>query len=281
MLIKKIKTISLFDVFLLVTLISLVVMAAFIFFKRSREFEVTVKITSKNVLYAWDTPPNWFAEYFHPGIMAKDSLGRRTAEIKKVYRYDNGPNNKTVYLTLGLKADYSWGSGKFSYEGSSLIVGAPIKIEFSNILVEGLITHIQGTEDPRPIKEVVVETQIMNYDAIFPETNGIPNFQAETIQVGEEIKDSLGQVLVTVVDKRVEPAKKIVSDSAGNLFIRPDPLKKDVYLTLKLRAKEVDNSINKEYYFLDDQRIKVGESVPLHLKGISVFPTITKIISIN
>jgi len=275
------KKVSLFDLALIILIIGIVLAAAFLFFRRTKQFEVVVKITSKNVLYAWDTPPNWFAEYFKEGMVAKDSLGRKTAEIKKIYRYDTGPNNKALYLTLNLKADYAWGSGKFSFEGNPLIIGAPIKIEFPNILIDGLITHIEGLDNSMVMRDMIVETQIMNYDQVFPETNGINSFEAEAITVGEEVKDSLGNTLITVLDKKIDPAKKIVTDANGRVFVQPDPLKKDVYLTLKLRVMEKDNLDKKEYYLFDDTRIMIGSSVPLHLKNISFYPVVTKIASIN
>ncbi|MFC1711929.1 DUF4330 family protein [Patescibacteria group bacterium] len=283
MLIKKIKrNLTLFDILILFVVIISLAFLAYFFLRRTKHLEVTVKITDKSILYAFSNPPNWFSEYFQVGMIAKDGLGRKAAEVKKVFRYDVWPNAKAVYLTVDLKADYSKSSDKYSYEGKPLIVGSPIKIEFSRILVEGLITHIEGFDDVGENKEMLVETQIMWQNETFPETYGVPSYIPDNINIGDEVKDSRGNTVITIVDKKVEPAKKLVTDSRGNVFIRHDPLKKDVFLTLKLNVKEIHNEINdNEYYLFDDIRIMVGQDIRLLLPNLSVAPKIVKILSVN
>lgn len=278
----KNKYLNLFDLSVIIIGFVVIFVLAFLFLRRSKNIEIVVKITSQNVLTSWDTPPSWFSTYFKKGMTVKDSLGRDLAKIKNVYEYDTGPNNKAVYLTMDFKADYSGVKNQYSYEGKPLLIGAPIKIEFPNILAEGLVTYMQGVEDTRKPKTLIVQTRIMNTDFIFPETNGVNAYVADAINVGEEIKDSYGKTLITILDKGVEPAQKVVTDSAGNVFVRSDPLKKDVYLKLRLEIKETNNAINKsEYYLFDNVRVNIGEVIPLHLKDISVYPIVTKIIKIN
>jgi len=279
---SKKKYLNLFDAVLIIAVLFTAVMLAFFFLRRSKQLTVVIKVTGQNVLYAWETPPNWFVYYFKEGMVAKDGLGRNSAEIKNIYRYDTGQNNKALYLTLDLKADYTKGSGKYSYEGKPLIIGSPIKIEFQDILAEGLVTYIEGLPDVTKTREILVETRIIWQNEVFPETSGVPDYVAEAIGVGEQTKDSLGNVLITIVDKRVEPAEKIVTDSQGNIFVSRDPLKKDVFLTLKLRVKEVESESNyNEYYLFDDVRVKIDSQIPLHLQNISIYPRITKILEVR
>lgn len=284
----KRKYLNFFDALIITAVVLSTAILAFFFLRRSRHMEVIIKVTDKNVLYLYGNPPTWFSEYFREGMIAKDGLGRKTAEIKRVYRYNTAPNKKAVYLTLDLKVDYSLASGKFSYEGKPLVIGAPIKVEFQDLLVEGLVTYVEGVVDEKRTREVLVETQIMRDSEVFPETNGVPAYIAEALDVGDVVKDSLGNILITIVDKKVEPAKKIVSDSTGNLFIRRDPLKKDIFLTLKLRVTEINNKISgSEYYLFDNVRVSVGQKIPLHLRNISIYqdmsiyPTVTKILEVR
>jgi hypothetical protein len=279
---SKNKFLNLFDTAIIIAILLTVTVMAFFFLRRSKYLTVVVKVTGQNVLYAWDSPPSWFVYYFREGMVAKDGLGRNSAEITEIYRYDTGPNNKALYLTLELKADYSKGSGKYSYEGKPLIIGAPIKIEFQDILAEGLVTYIEGLPDVTKTREMLVETRIIWQNEVFPETSGVPVYMAEAIGVGEQTKDSLGNVLITIVNKRVEPAEKIVTDDQGNLFVNRDPLKKDVFLTLKLRVKEVESESNyNEYYLFDDVRVKIDSSIPIHLENISIYPRVTKILEVR
>jgi len=276
------KSIDLFDAVLIFSIVLIGGFLAFFFLKRAKYVEVEVKITNQNILYAKDNPPSWFTEYFKPGIIAKDSLGRKRAEIKKVFRYDTKPEQKAIYLTLEVKTDYTKGEDKYSYEGKPLIIGAPILLEFPNILAEGLVTRMQDGQDNRQTKEMLIETQLLFYEENAQSTHGVLPFIPEAIRVGDEVGDSLGNTLISIIDKRVESAKRTVVDAFGNVFIRQDPLRKDVYLTLKLKVYEVKNSINeKEYYLFDDVRVKVGNIIPLHLNDISIYPTVTKIIEIK
>lgn len=272
----NLKKISLFDILIICVILFSLLFLAFFLLRRTRYINVVIKVTNKNILYTANNPPSWFAEYFKEGMIGKNSIGQTVAIIKKVLSYDTSTTEKALYLTINLKADYSKGENKYSYEGNPLLIGAPIKIEFQNVLAEGLVTYLEGVKDVREDREILTETQIMWYQQVFPETNGIPAFLAEAINVNDEVKDSLGNVLIKIVDKKVEPAKKITTNSLGNVFVVNDPLKKDVYLTLKLKVKKINN----DYYLFDDVKVKVGGSIPVHLSNISIYPNITKILAV-
>ncbi len=269
---KQKRYLSLFDFLILTAVFLTAVFLAFFFLRKSKYVTVVVKVTNKNVLYSWDNPPSWFSYYFKEGVAAKDGLGRKTAEIKKVYRYDTDPSHKALYLTLKLKANYSHGTGKLSYEGTPLIIGTPIKIDFQNILTEGLVTYIEGIEDDRVNKEMLVRVQVKDQEA----------FVARAINSGAEIKDSLGNNLITVLEKRVEPALKSIPDNWGNLVASRDPLKKDIYLTLRLKVREESNQINEhEYYLFDDVRVNIATIIPLHFKNVEVYSEVIEILEVN
>lgn len=272
----NLKNIGLFDILIITSVLFSLLFLAFFLLRRTRYIDVVIKVTNKNILYSSNNPPSWFAEYFKEGMTGKNSMGQSVAVIKKVFSYDTSATEKALYLTINLKADYSRGENKYSYEGNPLLIGAPIKIEFQNILAEGLVTYLEGVKDMRGDGEILAETQIMWYQQIFPETTGIPSFLADAINVNDEVKDSLGNVLIKIVDKKAEPAKKITTNSLGNVFVVNDPLKKDVYLTLKLKVKKINN----DYYIFDDVKVKVGERIPLHLPNISIYPNITKILAV-
>lgn len=272
---KNFKVINLFDLVVILTILVSVSFLVYFLLKHSGHIQVVIKITSRNILYADESPPSWFSEYFHEGMQARDSLGRQTAVITKIYRYDSSEKEKALYLTLDLKADYNQGTRQFSYHGTPVLIGAPLKIELENILVDGLVTYISGVEDNHQRRELITEAQLFDYQTVFPETTGVPEYLANTINSGDKISDSLGNIAAEVVEKKVDPAKKIVIDNNGFLYVRNDPLKKDVYLTIKLHVKE----INGEYYLFDDIRVRVGQILPLHFKTTTIYPTVTKIIN--
>jgi len=88
--------------------------------------------------------------------------------------------------------------------------------------------------------------------------------------VGDKIFDSSGKVMVEVLNKEVLPAQKNTFDDKGNVYQKFDPRKKDVFLTLKVKAKKINN----EFYFFDDVRLNVDQTLPLHFERVSLYPVI-------
>jgi hypothetical protein len=153
-----------------------------------------------------------------------------------------------------------------------VLIGTPLEIPFEGVRVRGLITNIEGVEQPWKEVPLVVDTKIESYQEIFPETTGVQPWIAENIKDGDVIKDSLGEVVVEVLENKIESADKIVTSHSGLVSVVKDPIKKDVYLKLKLKAKEV----NGEYYIFDFQRIQVVTAIPLNFKYVNAWTTITK-----
>lgn len=260
--------------YLLLSIFSFLVLTFLIFFFRAGKYvKVTVKVTDKNILYSQNTPPSWFAYLFKKGMKEKDGLGRINAEIMDVYYYDSFLNQKAVYLTLNLRAVYNNRTGQYKYEGSPLSVGEGLRINLEKILIDGLIVRVEGLENLYEEAFYILKTQLIELDSVFPETTGVEPFVAEAIKIGDKVFDSRGDTVVEVLGKEVYPAKKNTFDNFGNIRQNVDPRKKDVYITLKVKAKKISN----ELYFLDDNRLKINSMIPLHFEGLSIWPTITEI----
>ncbi len=271
---NKLKNLGLFDFLIIIFVIFLAIGAGVFFFRGTRYIKTTVKITEDSILYVRNNPQAWFVYLFKEGMRERDGLGRTSAEIEKVNFYDSGGAEKAVYLNLKLKVNYNKRSQNYTYKGKPLLVGSPIKVEFEDIVAEGLVTAVEGVDDPRKSVELIVKSQILDSNPVFPETNGIQPFLAEAIKVGDEVRDSDGREVITVLGKTEEAAKKIVTNDKGEVFLRRDPVKKDVYLILKLLVKQ----INDEYYLFDDIQVKVGNGIPIHTVNYSIWPTVTEIL---
>lgn len=267
------KKIQLFDC-LFVSVFLLIVAAFFIFlFRKSDYLNVRLKITDKNILYAYSSPQSWFVYLFKKGMVGKDSLGRVNAEIIDVYYYDTSPSTKAVYLAIKLRTAYTSRSQEYRFKGTPVAIGEGLRINFGKILAEGLIVGIEGLENPYEQVDLKVKTRLMDNSPNFLETTGVELFVAEAIRIGDKIFDSSGKIMAEIIDKKVLPAQKNTFDDRGNVYQSLDPRKKDVFLTLKVKAKKINN----EYYFFDDLRIKVNENLPLHFKNLSVYPVIIEI----
>ena len=271
--IKKIKT---FDWILIVFSILVISIFAYIFLRKTSEITVTVKVGEEEVYYSsWDTgPKNWFANLFYEGLTEKDGLGKTKAKVLDVFSYNKTPTKKNVYLKIELKTVYNRASNTYSYKGVAVLIGSRIKLNFDKIFVEGLITEIEDFPEKREKVKIIVEAQIIEENSTYLETSGTKGYMAENIEEGEEIKDNKGNTIIKIIDKRVEPAKRTVTTSSGNILLRQDPLRKDIYLTLEINALKYEN----QYFLLDDIPILVDQIIPISTSKIFFFPVVTKII---
>ena len=84
-------------------------------------------------------------------------------------------------------------------------------------------------------------------------------------------------MLFRSIDKKVEPAKKVIVTSDGRTILGVDPVRKDIYLTLEINSLK----IGERHFLLNDIPIVIGYAIPINTPTISVFPVITKFISVE
>ena len=269
---KKIRKLKIFDWLLILIFLILAIGFFAFFFRQSKQLTVRLKITEKNVLYTSSTPPSWFVYLFKSGMSEKDGFGRINAEVLDVYFYDTAPAHKAVYLTLSLKTTYNGRSQEYKYKGNSVVVGESLRVNLDGILAEGLIVGVDQAKDQLEYDWFKVEARLME-NSTFTETTGIELFIADALSSGDKIFDSDGDVMVEILSKKVLPAEKNTFDDRGNVYEKFDPRKKDVFLTLKVKAKKINN----EYYFFDDNQLKINQILPLNFTNISVYPVVTDI----
>src|SRR3989344_4595520 len=248
---KKIKSLGVFDRIVILIGVFVVAFFGYVFFRKSEFITVTVKIGEENVNYEpWFFAENifdvgrtrvWFAQLFNEGMKEADGLGRTMAELVSIRAYDTRPSRKAVYLTVRVNAVYSRSSGNYTFKGRPLLVGSTIKLNLDNLFVEGLVTHIDGARDSREKVKLIVEARVKNETAVYPETSGTSPYIAEALTIGQEIKDSQNNIIIKIINKKVENAKRSVATSDGRMVIQTNPLRKDVYLTLEVNALKIAN----------------------------------------
>jgi len=277
--INRIKNLPVFDKILLGLVVLGVIFFAYVFFRKSTYITVVVKVGEDNV--AWERWSRaWFSQLFYDGMQEKDGLGRVNAEVLAVSSYDTLPLpydtlhiKKAVYLTIKLKSVYSRASDQYTYKGLPVLVGAPIRIYLDRVLVEGLVTSIEGVKDPREKATLLVDVQIKEEIPTYPETSGTEQYVADALSVGQKITDDQGNVVIEILAKRVELAQKVTTTSEGRALVGVNPLKRDVYLTLRVNAVK----LHERYFLYDDIPIIVGQQVPINTPTLSILPEVTKI----
>ena len=225
--------------------------------------EVRVVITSGRVSYWGESPPYWLSETFKAGNKEYDSQGKLIAEVLKVKKLELGGESKDAYLILNLKVSKNRKTGKLEFKHRPLEIGAPVELHLSNSYVSGLVTFVEGIEDERVQKEIVINAIWMN---VFP-------CQAEAITVGGKMKDETGEAVAEILDKKVELHTTVVTTDRGDLLVRKHPLKRDISLRIKLKVKEQGGLL----YFHEHKKVKIGEVVSIYLPEIDFHPMIEEI----
>lgn len=274
---EKLRKLTLFDRIIILIAISFVIFFGYAFFRKASYVTVTVKVGEENIYYqAWRSEAGsrvWFAELFHKGMKETDGLGRIGAEVVSVYSYNSAINTKAVYLTVNLRAVYNRATNQYTFKGFPLSIGSQVRLNLDNLFVDGLVTHVDGVEDPRKKVKLLVETKIVEESSVYPETSGTSESIANGINVDDQVKDSQGNTIIKIVKKRVENAKRLVTNSSGEFMVRNHPLRYDVYLTLEVEAIDLSGS----YFLFDDVPILIGEEIPVFTPFISVLPEVTHI----
>lgn len=265
--IKKIKAkFSIFDLLLAGSLVLLVGVFFFFFYRKSEYIKIRVKVTDQDVLYAGTLPKNFYANQFEVGDVEYDAIGRKIAEIVKIDSYNLNPSDRVVYLDLLVKSTYDSRTKTYSVRGNGIRYGSPMRFNLLKVTFDGYVTEFPNSMDAHHVQVGVKRVETIG--------RGLEPFIADAVHVGDTFYDSSGNVLVKVLSVENKPAERVIQDFSPQLYLRNDPLYRDIYITVEVKTKTVDGIV----YLFDDLPLKIGESVPINLKDISVFPAITKFI---
>jgi hypothetical protein len=275
----RIKLFKTFDWILIGCGLIAVILFAVLFFRKSTFITVTVSVGEDSAVYGsfWGNigPKYWFANAFRKGQKEKSGLGKVQAEILNVYSYDKVPGHKTVYLDVKINTVYNRATNTYTYKGTAVLVGSTIKLNLDSVFAQGLVTEVQGFPARTERKTIQIETQMDDQETTFLGTAATKGYLADSIQVGDIVKDNKGIALIKVLDKKVQPAEVTVATSDGRIIKASDPVRKDVFLTLEIAVEKIDG----KYYFLNDIPILVNQPIPINTSITSIFPVVTKFLT--
>lgn len=273
---KFFNTITAIDwIFICISFVTLITFA--LFFKRQVVFTTaTFKVTDENILYQKTSPTNEFANSFMVGDTERNELGQVTSEIVGKEAYKLNPETTVVYLDIKFKATYNPRKRQYSVRGKTIIFGESVEFSFSKIKFKAIVVDFPGFRDPNSVKytKTLVKAQLINESRYFSEVSGVRDFFASAIKINDTVKDSKGNVLVRILDVKIEPAKRVVMTNTGQPYIINDPSLKDVFLTLELATREIEN----QKYMLNYIPLYINSTIPINTDLVSLLPTITEIL---
>ncbi len=258
---------------ILLGLVLTVLVVIIVFSKREVKFTtIRLKITDEEILYAAASPAVEYANSFIVGDSEKNELGQKTAEITRIEAYNTAPSKKVVILDISVKATYNPRKNQFSLKGKAINYGSSLSFNFEKVKVKGLVVDFPEFDGAVPVKEhkVVVKTQLRWENRAFSDVYGVPDYVARSVKVGDVVTDSQGKVLAKILEVKTQPAQRTLF-SNGNAVLVNDPLLKDVFYTIELSTKV----INDRMYMYDFLPVQIDQAVPLNFAQISLFPVIT------
>ena len=273
---KKIKQflskVTGFDLILIAVLIILALFFFFFFNRKTKYIKIRVKVTDQEILYARTQPDSWYANQFQIGDVERDALGKIVTEIVGVEKYNISDGQKVIYLDLEVKALYDSRTRLYSARGKPLLVGTPIRFDFSYVIFNGIVTKIPDSKQQNnfAIKKTRVKALLRGF---IPQNQPIEPKILESLKEGDKIFDSNGNTLVEMLEIEIVPAERVTQTDSGELLLKQDPFYKDVYFILDIRAQ----FLNGEAYIFDNLPLKIGITVPLNFPYLSLSPIIIAI----
>lgn len=270
------KKINYFDIAFIGLFFFAIFLIVFFLKREVTTIVVRYKVTDNNPLYADNVPSNNFALAFQRGDSEIGSLGKKVAEIINVESYNINPEKQVVYLDIKLEVVFNPRTKTYSFKGRPIVFGETHFFTFSNVRAEVMVVDFPGFLDGVNVtdEENILETQIRYDSRNYSDTYGVPDFIADKLSVGKQVRDNQGKVQAEIVEITKSPAERTVIDQWGNVFLTRDPKLFDVYLKIKIKSRKIDT---KKYVF-DFTPLSVGQTIPLNFEDISVYPIVTRIL---
>jgi len=272
---KLLHKIKLFDIIIISLFLVIILSVSWLLLRTKKELKIVIKVTDVNTVdyKKKDSAEAWFANLLYAGLEQKDALGNVTAKITEVKTYDAPLGRKNVYLTLLINSVFCPGTRQYTYNGRNILIGAPIQLLMDKVSVGGFVTDVDGFKRPYEQKKLIITVQFFDFGQQITGLTGVLPYIPDSINIGDTEKDSLGNNIITVIKKEVEEAKKVTTTADGEVLLRRDPVRKDMYLTLEVKANRIDD----RYFLFDDQPLLVDQPLGLNFEKVTVYPIITKI----
>lgn len=209
-----------------------------------------------------EPPPYWIADKIRAGDISYDNLGQKELVILDVKSW--GFQSKETWVKASVKTKYSKQLKRYTFEYMPLEIGRPIDIAINGTNIRGAVTYVEGIADTREMQDIVVKAGL----------NGIDIYYANGIKNGQIMYDTLNRPIAEILDMENKPAEVAVETSDGRIVTSLHPLKRDVLLTIKLKAVKQNGS----FFFLETQPIKIGFNISLFFPQMMITPFIKEIL---
>lgn len=229
-----------------------------------REKYITVEMVTSGGEWWWGTPHPyyWNVLPMEKGDVEYDVNKKPIFEILDIKKY--AIDNRLMGIVKAkIKIKENILTHSYSFKQTKVEIGKTIGVSPKYNSIIGQIIAIDGINKFSNPEYVVVTAKL--YD--------IRQEESANILVGDTVRDTDGNVIVEILDKKESPALKSAVNWQGDLLKKYDPVKKDIELTFRVEVRKEGDLFYYQYY----QVIKRGIAVRLELENNTIEPYIVNI----
>ncbi|HWS48759.1 MAG TPA: hypothetical protein VN174_01750 [Candidatus Methanoperedens sp.] len=263
---QRLKTLSIFEVFISISIIVFVVFVIKFFGQKVEWKTVKIEIINKSWAenynpYGYRTP-FWLSDKLKIGQKEYGKSGKVIAEIINVENYERGSEEADVYLTVKLRTTYQKRIQQHIFKNKPLDLGSAIEIAPDQNIVYGQIVDIDMPSSGYPKKTFTVTAR----------GRGIDAYIINNIKINDVMKNRYDQsIIATITSFHTEKTTRIyVSELTNNnqsLGFKLNENAKDVVVTFQVNTELIDG----RWYFAGHQQIKVGNSIYFYSQNINLY----------
>ena len=254
---KRLQTLSIFDIFICVSIITFTIFIVKFFGQKIESKIVRIEIINRSWTENYDQygyrTPFWLSDKLKINQKEYDKSGKIIAEIINIENYERGSEEAEVYLTVKLRTTYQKRLHQSFFKEKPLNLGSAIEISPDQNTVFGQIV-----DNNVPIKGYPEKTFIITARA-----REIDKYIVNNTHVDDTMYNRYtNEPVATIIDIKTENTTRIM-DSSHNSYLQTGQKStaQDIILKLKIKAYQIDN----RWYFGGHQQIKVGN--PFYFYG--------------
>ncbi len=218
----------------------------FLYYRQRNQADVyvTVSVTRLPSQLQSVIVPYWISESIDKEDKDMNPISGVNAIVVDKSVNDASTYGKYVFLLLKIRAVKDR-SGIYLFKNKPLLVGDNIDLKLTKAHIYGLVMTIGDHPPQFQYKKLKIKLKEESVDP----------WVADSVNLNSKIIDDKNQEIAKIIGKKVDIAKVRVNTASGATVISYDNLKRDIEIDIELQVKIVSN----DYYFMDIQRIRVGE----------------------
>lgn len=179
-------------------------------------------------------PPTWLLSQLNVGDIELSPDGEKIAEIISI---DKFPTKRNAIAVINIKAIKERKTNTYVFKNNTILPGSFISFIFNNASITGNVIDINVSPDGYEEKLFRIKARIKNMEP----------FIIEKIQIGDSMKNlSTNTIMAEIKDIHTSPSTSSVLftnlQQNTKLILEQNPNFRDVYLTLDVLARKINNS---------------------------------------